>query len=557
VRFQGKVLSRHAKDLGAFYLSPNRNGARTTGAALQIYDSRQSHQSLFGALLSARRRFGAQRIALVDGDERAVSYGELVRAALALGPSLVRGTKPGDCIGIMLPSGVGVIAAFFALLAYGRIPTMINFTTGTACLKASLTAAQVKRIITARRFIKLGKLEALEAALCEQNELLYLDELRDRLPFADKLAGLLATYAPRLVHRFLGIDTARDKPAVILFTSGSEAAPKGVVLSHANLLANVEQVRRHIDISSNDVVFNPLPTFHCFGLTVGALMPLYLGIKSVLHPSPRQPHEVVKRIHQHGATLLLATDTFVSQYARAGEGNELSSLRLAICGAERVQEETRAFLKSKHGVTILEGYGVTEASPVVSANQPNDNRPGTVGKLVHWLEARIEPVDGIADGGRLMLRGPNIMLGYLTPDRPGEIHPVPEGWHDTGDIVCMDADGYITIRGRLKRFAKIGGETVSLATSELCASMIWPNHNHAAIALRDSRKGEQIVLVSTAPEANRGAMIAAAPQLGINELAIPRRVIHVEEIPLLATGKTDYPSVTRMVLEQEEPQQVG
>ncbi|HEX2593662.1 MAG TPA: AMP-binding protein, partial [Rhizomicrobium sp.] len=297
---------------------------------------------------------------------------------------------------------------------------------------------------------------------------------------------------------------------------------------------------------------NPLPAFHCFGLTVGSLMPLLLGLKVVCHPTPLAPKEIVSRIKKHAATILVSTDTFITQYARVGEPGDLSSLRLTVCGAERLRDETRAFLRKKHGIELLEGYGVTEASPVIAANKPDANRPGTVGVLMADMKMRLDPVEGIPNAGRLVVSGPNIMLGYLKPDAPGVIVPPKDGWHDTGDVVSVDEDGYIAIKGRLKRFAKIGGESVSLAVVESIASALWPEQSHAAVTVPDGRKGEQIVLVTTNPAANRHDLVGWAHNHGVSELAIPRRIIVVEDIPVLGTGKTDYVSVEKTVKSQTE-----
>jgi acyl-[acyl-carrier-protein]-phospholipid O-acyltransferase/long-chain-fatty-acid--[acyl-carrier-protein] ligase len=410
-------------------------------------------------------------------------------------------------------------------------------------LAAALKLAKIARIVTAHRFIELGKFQTLEADLKAHAELIYLEDVRAKLSLFDKVAAALGSVLPQAV----ATRASPDSPAVILFTSGTEGEPKGVALSHANILANVEQVRAHVPFYDGDVVFNPLPTFHSFGLTVGALMPLYLGIRAVLHPTPRQPREIVRRIRENRATILLATDTFISQYMRASAEGDLSSLRLAVCGAERLHEQTRQLVKRKYNVELLEGYGVTEAAPVISANQPGANRPGTVGHLLPLIESRIEPVEGIREGGRLFVKGPNIMLGYLRSDRPGEIVPPADGWHDTGDVVCIDEDGYLAIRGRLKRFAKIAGETVSLTVVENCASALWPDHAHAAIALNDGRKGESIVLITTNPDASRSDLLVWVRNHGVPELAVPRRVIPVAEVPVLGTGKTDYVSVAKMI----------
>lgn len=505
-------------------------------------DLSRTRRTLFRALLDAAGKFGADRPILVDADERVLTYRDLIRATLALGYALKQGIPNGEALGVLLPTGAAAVISVFAISAYGRVPAMLNFTSGLENLRTAIRMAKVKRIVTAHRFITLGNFEALEEELARECTLLYLDDIRENLPLAAKAAAGIGAFAPRAVTR----RHSPDRPAAILFTSGTEGEPKGVALSHANILANVEQVRAHIDIFDNDVLFNPLPVFHCFGLTVGALMPVLLGVKAVLHPTPRQPHEIVRRIREHQATILLATDTFVSQYVRAAGETDFNSLRLAVCGAERLRDETRQLARRKCNVELLEGYGVTEASPVIAANQPGANRPGTVGHAVKAVELRVEPVEGIREGGRLLVRGPNVMLGYLRPDEPGKIHPPHDGWHDTGDIVSIDDDGYLSIRGRIKRFAKVAGETVSLTVVENCASALWPDHCHAAIALKDDRRGECITLVTTNSDADRSELVVWVRNHGVSELAVPRRVIAVDEIPVLGSGKTDYPGVSKL-----------
>jgi acyl-[acyl-carrier-protein]-phospholipid O-acyltransferase/long-chain-fatty-acid--[acyl-carrier-protein] ligase len=515
---------------------------------LPPYDPTRSRRTLFSALVDARAQFGRSYPIIVDGDERTMTYEELVRAALALGHALKAGTKKGETVGVLLPTGLGSVIAVLALSAYGRVPAMLNFTSGEHGLRTALKMAKIERVVTAHRFIELGKFETMEAWMKTTVKLVYLEEVRQNLSLFDKLAAAAGSLLPRRV----ATRVSPDAPAVMLFTSGTEGEPKGVALSHANILANVEQVRAHIAFYPEDVVFNPLPTFHSFGLTVGAFMPLYLGVKAVLHPTPRQPHEIVRRIKHHRATILLATDTFVSQYARCAEAEELKSLRLAVCGAERLRDETRQLFRRKYTVELLEGYGVTEASPVVAANQSGMNRAGTVGHLVPAIEARIEPVEGIRDAGRLYVRGPNIMLGYIHADKPGQIVPPPDGWHDTGDVVALDQDGYLSIRGRLKRFAKVAGESVSLTVVENCASALWPDHQHAAVAVADGRKGESIVLVTTNPDAQRTDLLVWVQNHGVPELAVPRRVIRVNDIPVLGSGKIDYRAVTMIVAHEAE-----
>jgi acyl-[acyl-carrier-protein]-phospholipid O-acyltransferase/long-chain-fatty-acid--[acyl-carrier-protein] ligase len=508
------------------------------------FDPAVARKSLFHALVEARLEQGGEKPALVDGDERVLSYNEIIRASFALGSALSRGTKTGDCVGVMLPTGVAATLTFFALSAFGRIPAMLNFSSGLASVKSAVHTAKVKRVITAHRLVEVAGLQELVAGL--DSEIVYLEEVRKKLSLADKLTAVAGKLAPRWLAR----RPDPDQPAVILFTSGTEGEPKGVALSHANILANVAQVRAHIDLYPGDVLFNPLPVFHCFGLTVGTILPLIAGVKVICHPTPLQPKEIVRRICSHGATILLSTDTFINQYARSSEGSELDTLRMAVCGAERLRDETRTFLRRKSTVTLLEGYGVTEAAPVVAANQIEANHPGTVGRLMAGMEAKLKPVEGIAGAGELMVRGPNVMLGYIKPDMPGKIVPLEYGWYNTGDVVAIDDEGFIAIRGRLKRFAKIGGETVSLAIVENIAAALWPDNAHAAVAVPDGRKGEHIVLVTDANDARRVDLIGWAQNHGVSEIAVPRRIFVIDTMPLLATGKTDYVSLQKMAQAQ-------
>ncbi|HET7084396.1 MAG TPA: AMP-binding protein [Rhizomicrobium sp.] len=514
------------------------------------FDPARLQGTVFQALAQARREHGAGTIALVDGDERCFTYDQIILASFALGSALKKGTRAGECVGVMLPTGAAAALSFFALSAYGRVPTMLNFTSGLSGLKSALATAQVRRVITARRLVEVAGLHDVVAGLKTDSgaDIVYLEDVRQSLSLADKLTAA----AGRLAPGFFAAKSRASDPAVILFTSGTEGEPKGVALSHENLLANVAQARAHFDFYASDTLLNPLPVFHCFGLTVGTLLPLMIGVRIVTHPTPLQPKEIVRRIRRHNATIVISTDTFINQYARASEPGDLDSLRMAVCGAERLRDETRAFLRKKSPVQLLEGYGVTETAPVVAANQPDANHPGTVGRMLPGMETRLEPVEGISGAGRLFVRGPNVMLGYIRPDAPGKIVPPKDGWHDTGDIVAIDDEGFLAIRGRLKRFAKIGGEAVSLAVVENIATALWPDNAHAAVAVPDGRKGEQIVLVTNARDASRVDMVGWAQNHGVAELALPRRLVLVDAIPVLATGKTDYVSVQKMAEADEK-----
>ena len=508
----------------------------------RAYDARDGERSVFDALLEARERYGAKKPILEDQDRNPLSYTDLIRASFALGRRIASFTERGERVGVLLPSGSGVVVTFFGLHAFGRIPTMLNFTSGLRNLRAACKLAGVKRVLTAHRFIEQGKLHDLIDALEESAEVIYLEDVREKIGLADKLFAATAGIFPRQFR----VPLKPDEPGVILFTSGSFGAPRGVVLSHGNLVSNVRQIEAHIDLDPDWVMFNPLPTFHCFGLTGGVLLPILTGMKAFEYPSPLHIKQIPALIKDSGASILLATDTFLNQYARSSDADELSGLKFIVCGAEKVREETHNLIAERFGpIPVLEGYGATEASPVVAVNTPLDNRRGTVGGMLPGMETRIEPVEGIKEGGRLFLRGPNVMAGYL--NEAGGVDPLPGGWHDTGDVVVMEGDErWVTIKGRVKRFAKIGGEMVSLTAAEDLAVAVWPDGRHAVIAMPDKKKGERLVLFTDRADADVGPLVAHAQSIGAPELTVPRRIIRIAEVPVLGTGKTDYVAIQRM-----------
>jgi acyl-[acyl-carrier-protein]-phospholipid O-acyltransferase/long-chain-fatty-acid--[acyl-carrier-protein] ligase len=306
------------------------------------------------------------------------------------------------------------------------------------------------------------------------------------------------------------------------------------------LLANCHQLSARIDFNSADVVLNALPVFHSFGLTGGTLLPILGGVKTLLYPNPLHYRIVPALAYDSNATILFGTDTFLAGYARMAHGFDFYSLRYVFAGAERVRDETRRAWNEKFGLRILEGYGATEAAPVIAVNTPMHFRAGSVGRLLPGIEARLDPVPGIEEGGRFFLRGPNVMAGYLKADAPGVLQPPEGGWHDSGDIVTIDAEGFITIRGRAKRFAKIGGEMVSLPAVEGYAAAVWPGSDHAVVTRPDPRKGEQLVLFTTHQGAVAADLQAWGRANGVTELAIPRDIRVIEALPVLGTGKLDY-----------------
>jgi acyl-[acyl-carrier-protein]-phospholipid O-acyltransferase/long-chain-fatty-acid--[acyl-carrier-protein] ligase len=506
------------------------------------FDLARTRVTLFDALLRARDQRGGKYLILEDHERKPLSYDDILVRVFALGGKLDNLIRRRETAGIMLPTGAGAVVTFFALHAFGRTPAMLNFTAGALNLRAACEAANVKKILTSRAFIRLAKLEALEAELSKFAKLIYLEDVGKTIDIGDKIVALAKSKMPRV----FAAKGNPDDTAVILFTSGSYGTPKGAVLSHANIVSNVEQGYAHVPFEPDFSFFSPLPMFHCFGLLGGVFLPLFTGHKTFLFPSPLAVKEIPKLIKETGANVFFATDTFAQQYARNAEDDDMKCIRLLVLGAERVRPETREVYMKRFGVELLEGYGATEASPLISVNAPGRNRHGSVGQFVPGIEWRLEPVPGIEGGQKLYVRGPNVMRGYLDPTKPFGIDLLPEGWHDTGDVVDVDQDGYIRILGRVKRFAKVGGEMVSLNAVESYAQQVWPSAMHAAIAMPDSRKGEKIILFTSQADADSSEFVAWCKANGVQDIAVPKKIIHVESIPVLGTGKTDYVALGRM-----------
>ncbi len=505
-----------------------------------VFRTTDVNRTLFQAVCEAAREHGAGRVALQDPIGGKLTYRKLLIGARALGEKFAQEGAPGEAVGLMLPNANAAAVALLALVSAGRVAAMINFTAGASNILAGCAAAKVERIVTSRAFIEKARLDKLIAALQEKIAIVYLEDLRETISAPDRLRAFLLRNRPVAARK-------PDDPVAILFTSGTEGAPKGVVLSHRNILANAAQAAARIDFGRADKVFDVLPLFHSFGLTVGFVLPLISGVPIYLYPSPLHYRTVPELVYGANATILFGTDTFLSGYGRSANAYDFRSIRYVVAGAEPVKETTRQMWCEKFGIRILEGYGVTETSPVLALNTPMFNKFGTVGRLMPGVEARLEPITGVLEGGRLLVRGPNVMLGYLKADRPGEIQPPSQGWHDTGDIVSIDAEGFVTIKGRAKRFAKVGGEMVSLAAVEALASSLWPRALSAAATEIDPRKGERIVLVTNEKNAMRADFAAFAKSRGAADLMVPAEILVVDALPLLGSGKLDLAAVTRMV----------
>jgi acyl-[acyl-carrier-protein]-phospholipid O-acyltransferase / long-chain-fatty-acid--[acyl-carrier-protein] ligase len=533
-------------------IDPELKGRRrrqAAGAALYeimsdlMYRSTPTDRTIVEALIEAAKIHGKGWLAIEDPVSGRLTYRRLLQAIAILGAKLMPLALEGRALGVMLPTSNGAVVTLFAVMSAGRVPAMINFTAGAANILAACRAAEIDTILTSRTFVEKGRLERGVAQLEKQLRIVYLEDVRSTISFADKLRGLFRWKRPLVARK-------PEDWAVILFTSGTEGLPKGVVLSHRNMLTNVAQCAARIDFGREDKLFNSLPVFHSFGFTGGIVLPLISGVPIYLYPSPLHYRTVPELVYGTCATVLFGTDTFLNGYARMANPYDFRSLRYVLAGAEPVRETTRLAYLEKFGLRILEGYGLTETSPVLALNTPMFNKFGTVGRLLPGMQAKLEKVEGVEDGGRLFVKGPNVMLGYLRADRPGELEPPPEGWHDTGDIVTIDEQGFITIKGRAKRFAKVGGEMVSLAAVELLAAELWPDNVSAVAAVADARKGERLVLVTNKHGATRAEFHAYARSKHASELMLPAEVIVLDKLPMLGSGKVDQLVVQKFVREQ-------
>lgn len=520
-----------------------------------LYSSFDYHQSLFSALLQASDKFGKKQVILEDFNHETLNYRQLLMRVFILGRAISQHTEKSEHVGLLMPNVNATPVLFMALQHLNRVPAMLNYTAGTQALLLACQTGKINTVYTSRRFIENAGLDDAAAELDKHLNLVYLEDLRTKITACSKLLGALRSYYPNSYHNATCGKVNSSSPAVILFTSGSEGVPKGVVLSHENLLSNFAQVQCHISFLPSDIIFNCLPLFHSFGLNAGCLMPMLGGSKSFLYPTPLHYRVIPELIYEMGATILFGTNTFFKGYARHAHPYDLHSLRYTVAGAEKLRADTQRLWMEKFGIRVLEGYGVTEASPVISVNTPISNKAESVGLPVPGVDCYIAPVEGIENSGRLIVKGPNIMLGYLLHGQQELKAPQTErgpGWYDTGDIASIDEEGFIKILGRAKRFAKIGGEMVSLTMVEELAMRSWPDFNHAAVSLPDERKGEKIILVTDNPDATRKQIQETARQLKYAELAIPRKVVLAEQLPVLGTGKTDYISLTEMAAEEDK-----
>jgi acyl-[acyl-carrier-protein]-phospholipid O-acyltransferase/long-chain-fatty-acid--[acyl-carrier-protein] ligase len=507
-------------------------------------------QTIFAGLLEARSIHGGKHLVANDMERTPLSYDVLITRTFAIGNAIATITQPHENVGVFLPNSTKTLCVVLGLQLHGRVPAMMNYSIGSAGMVSACQIAKVNTLLTSRRFVEAGRFDAEVIALGSHVKLVYLEDLAEKITgfhntIADIQAKTAAFWYPKKA-------VSPDHPAVVLFTSGSEGSPKGVVLSHSNIVANHKQISARISFNPQDVVLNFLPMFHSFGFTVGTLLPVLNGMAAFFYPTPLHYTVIPEMAYETNATIMFGTNTFLAAYGKKAHPYDFYKMRYVVAGAEKLQESTRALWADKFGIRIMEGYGATETAPVTAVNTPMDYKAGTVGRFMPDMGYELGAIPGISDAGQLHVNGPNIMLGYLLHDNPGVLVPpvskYGKGWYDTGDIVHVDEDGFISIRGRSKRFAKVSGEMVSLTAVEQLAAHAWPAAIHAAISIPDSKKGEQVLLLTTQHKATISQLLEASP--GIASILLPKKIMIVDAIPVLATGKINYPAITELVLSQ-------
>lgn len=565
-RLKGKVRIQWFPKITVTFLKPRRfdidetikGRKRRHLAGTKLYDlmstmlfeSSNLKQTLFESLMEQTSIHGRKHIIAEDIQRSPVTYGEFLTKCFVLGKQLTLHSKENEYVGLMMPNMVSGVVTFFALQSIKRVPAMINYSSGAQNISAACTAAQIKTIFTSQQFVEKAKLhEVVETLKTQGIEFVFIESLVKKISVLDKCWGWVKSFFPRFFYNLNPSQSEQDA-AVVLFTSGSEGTPKGVVLSHQNIQANRYQLASRIDFGPTDKIFNALPIFHSFGLTGGMLLPMLSGIKAFFYPSPLHYRIVPELIYDTNSTIMFGTDTFLSGYARFANAYDFYSVRYVFAGAEKLKEETRKKWSEKYGVRIFEGYGATETAPGLSTNTPMHNKSGTVGRMLPGIDYELEPVAGIEKGGRLIVKGLNVMKGYLLFQNPGVLIPPTHGHYDTGDIVEFDEEGFITIQGRAKRFAKIAGEMVSLTSVESFLHALWPQHMHAVVAVADAKKGEALVLFTNYKEAARPEISAYAKNNGISELSVPKTIHVLSQLPILGTGKVDYVSLQKMLQEK-------
>lgn len=492
-------------------------------------------------IASARKTPG--KLAFIDRSaQRKVSYDEALIACLLLARRF-RKLEQGR-IGIMLPTSAAAAMAVVAAVMAGRTPVMINYSTGAArnCRYAQ-RQCDFTTIVTARALLKRTNCEEVAG-------MVFIEDILDSLGRVEQANAFLKSRLPLPILKRLCGKKDLHRPAVILFTSGSEKEPKAVQLSHHNILSNIDAFSEMMDLYGMDNLLAVLPYFHVFGLTINLWTPLCLGMTAITYGNPLDFKIVARLIREDKPELLVGTPFFLEGYLRQSKPGDFASIQLAVTGADKCPDSLREKYLQEHGIEIIEGYGTTETSPVISANPRDANKPGSIGTVIPGMEVRIQNIDtgancGTGETGRILVRGPGVMQGYLNDVEETHLR-LKSGWYDTGDLGYLDADGYLWHKGRLKRFVKIAGEMISLVAVEEALNAVTPEEIECCVVeLPDARRGSRIVAVTSAEidVASINKLLAEK----LPNLSLPKQFVIVPDFPHLGSGKTDFRTLTQQV----------
>ena len=516
------------------------------------------NDSLPYSIIKGLKNYGSKTTIFDGNDGTELVFTKVFAAAAALSRIIKKETQK-NRVGIVLTPGKGGLVANLAVLLSGKVPVNLNFTAGSDAVNSSMDQADLDRIITAEAFVE--KYPGFPWP--NDDKILFIEKIRPTLNKKIILWLLaLTAFPPKILASMLGITKeGGDQEAVLLFTSGSSGNPKGVVLTHRNILANVSQFGSRLELSNEDKILGCLPLFHSFGSTVTLWYPMLEGVNLVTYPSPLDPPKLADLIQKHKVTLLLATPTFLRGYMRRVDPKQLESIKYVVTGAEKLPQKLAEAFSEKFEKKVMEGYGLTETSPVSNVNVPNvdtendeelipSERFGSVGQFLPGVAVRITDTNDdtpipINQSGMIWLKGSNVFKEYLhLPDQTDEV--IKEKWFRTGDIGRVDEDGFLFIEGRLSRFSKIGGEMVPHETIEAHVNKALGYDSDAEkkiaiVGVPDETKGEALVMLSSV-EMDNDSVKALRQKLldsGVAALWIPKKIVKVEEIPSLASGKLD------------------
>ncbi len=488
---------------------------------------------LYDELYNGLKKFGYIPNLIEDSFYNKTSNIGLIYKSILLSILLKKKINNEEVVAIMLPNAVTTVIIFFALQYLNKAVSIINFTSGIKNIKSSLSISKVKKIITSRTFIEQAEMQDIVSSFNDNIKVIYIEDVKKDLSIKEKLKALVKFFFKEKIIRNI------NSVAVILYTSGTESSPKGVMLSHKNLFENRKQVMQHLNINKGEKFFTCLPFFHSFGLGIGILLPILNNLKLFLYPTPLHYKTIPALLKLKSATVFFSTDTFLKKYASFMNSNYFQNVKFLIAGAEKLDSSTYDFYLKNFNIKILEGYGVTEASPAVSVNTYESFKLGSVGKLLPGINYKIEKIDGYEEGGLLFLKGKNIMLGYQLDDSQ-KLSGVIDGWYNTGDVAKIDDEGYLFILGRLKRFAKIAGEMISLAQVEDIPKKEWPDNRSVVCAIKDSAKGEALILITDNKMAKLETIIDIMKNSGFSSLYYPKKIKIIDEFPILGSGKINF-----------------